>query len=196
MSSVRYQEALRVKNSLQDALTSLQALGMSTTNWREKLPGIHISETKSTILTGMDILQYKDVTFEMLANVFPKHLSPYMEFSQRLKIEAVYKPHCDANKKEIERIQKEENMSLPQDIDYLSLPVSLSKEVREILDRVRPSTLGAATRLEGVTPAAIVNLLNYVNFSGKKEKRTHRNQTDQRDEREEEQCARNAAVPQ
>lgn len=132
-------------------------------------------------------------------------------------------------------------MSLPQDIDYLSLPVSLSQEVREILDRVRPSTvslnvqsicssflvfffpsenveikrsfclpeqmnmqlilcfvlqLGAATRLEGVTPAAIVNLLNYVNFGWKKEKRTHRNQTDQRDEREEELCARNASLPQ
>uniref|UniRef100_A0A3P8STG6 Mitochondrial tRNA translation optimization 1 n=1 Tax=Amphiprion percula TaxID=161767 RepID=A0A3P8STG6_AMPPE len=196
VSSLRYQEALRVKNSLQDALASLRALGMSTTNWRKKLPGIHISETKSSILTGMDVLQYKDVTFEMLANVFPEHLSSYMEFSQRLKIEAVYKPHCDANKKEIERIQREENMSLPQDIDYLSLPVSLSQEVREILDRVRPSTLGAATRLEGITPAAIVNLLNYVNFNGKREKIMHRNQTDQRDDREEELCARNASLPQ
>lgn len=53
----------------------------------------------------------------------------------------MYKPHCDLNKKEIERIQREENMSLPHDIDYFSLPVSLSNEVREILDRVRPSTV-------------------------------------------------------
>lgn len=53
----------------------------------------------------------------------------------------MYRPHCDLQKKEIERIQKEENMSLPQDIDYFSLPVSLSQEVREILDRVRPSTV-------------------------------------------------------
>lgn len=53
----------------------------------------------------------------------------------------MYKPHCDLQKKEIERIQKEENMRLPQDIDYHSLPVSLSQEVREILDRVRPTTV-------------------------------------------------------
>lgn len=53
----------------------------------------------------------------------------------------MYRPHCDLQKKEIKRIQKEENMSLPQDIDYFSLPVSLSEEVREILDRVRPSTV-------------------------------------------------------
>lgn len=53
----------------------------------------------------------------------------------------MYKPHCDLQKKEIERIQKEENMRLPQDTDYHSLPVSLSQEVREILDRVRPTTV-------------------------------------------------------
>lgn len=57
------------------------------------------------------------------------------------QIPAVYRPHCHLQKKEIERIQKEENMTLPQDIDYFSLPVSLSQEVREILDRVRPSTV-------------------------------------------------------
>lgn len=96
----------------------------------------------------------------------------------------------------MERIQEEESLTLPPDIDYLSLPVSLSDEVREVLARARPDTvsvklitfctaflynhdlylsaftveiltrkcfqLGAATRLPGVTPAAIVHLLNYV----------------------------------
>lgn len=101
-------------------------------------------------------------------------------------------------------------MSLPQDIDYLSVPASLSQEVREILDRVRPSTvslhirsilylkeisyflkcgfvfqLGAATRLEGITPAAIVSLFNYVQFT-----------KSQKMKREEELCARNVSLPQ
>jgi len=53
----------------------------------------------------------------------------------------VYRPHCEKQKREIERIQREEGMSLSPDLDYLSLPVSLSKEVREILDRVRPTTV-------------------------------------------------------
>ncbi|KAM9837309.1 5-taurinomethyluridine-[tRNA] synthase subunit MTO1, mitochondrial [Aulostomus maculatus] len=162
VSSLRYQEAVRVRRGLQDALTALQILSMSTTKWREILPGICMSETKKGTVTGMELLGYNDVSFEMLASVFPESLSAFMEFSQRLKIEAVYRPHCLEQRKEIERIQREENMALPQDIDYLSLPVSLSQEVREILDRIRPSTLGAAIRLQGMTPAAIVNLLNYV----------------------------------
>lgn len=45
----------------------------------------------------MDVLQYNDVSFEMLASVFPEFLSPYVEFSQRLKIEGktafrIFKP--------------------------------------------------------------------------------------------------------
>ncbi|KAF3704450.1 Protein MTO1 -like protein, mitochondrial Precursor [Channa argus] len=195
VSSLRYQEAVRVRDDLQDALTALESVILSTPNWRKRLPDILISENKSMTLSGMDVLNYNNVSFEMLASVFPELLSPYMEFSQRLKIEAVYRPHCDLQKKEIERIQKEENMSLPQDIDYFSLPVSLSQEVREILDRVRPSTLGAATRLQGITPAAIVHLLNYVRHTGQKDRRMYRNQQQQQVDKEEELCARNASLP-
>lgn len=54
---------------------------------------------------------------------------------------AVYHPHCEKQRREIERMQAEESLYLPQDIDYLTLPVSLSKEVREILDSARPNTV-------------------------------------------------------
>ncbi|XP_027145414.1 5-taurinomethyluridine-[tRNA] synthase subunit MTO1, mitochondrial isoform X1 [Larimichthys crocea] len=193
VSSFRYQKAVRVRDSLQDALAALQSLALSPSIWRKKMPDIPMSETKNNVPTGMDILQYNDVSFETMASAFPECLSPYMEFSQRLKIEAVYRPHSEQQRKEIERIQREENMSLPQDIDYLSLPVSLSQEVREILDRVRPSTLGAATRLQGITPAAVVHLLNYVRHTGQKERRPHRYRTDQRED--EEPRARNTSLP-
>ncbi|XP_037553246.1 protein MTO1 homolog, mitochondrial, partial [Nematolebias whitei] len=188
VSPARHQEAVRVKNSLQELTAALQAVCLSTTRWKKVLPNIGISDSKQSLLTGMEILYYKDASFAMLASVFPECLSPYTEFAERIKIEAVYKPYCDLNRREIERIQKEENMSLSQDIDYFSLPVSLSLEVREALDRARPSTLGAATRLEGVTPAAIVALLNYVLVKEKPKKTIQRNQQNQEEEREEDLC--------
>ncbi|XP_027901032.1 5-taurinomethyluridine-[tRNA] synthase subunit MTO1, mitochondrial isoform X2 [Xiphophorus couchianus] len=196
VSAVRHHEAVRVRCSLQNAIAALQALTMSSTSWKKKLPGISMSENKNQALSGMDLLQYKDVSFEMLASVFPESLASYMEFSQRLKIEAVYKPHCDQNKSEIKRIQSEENMSLPQDIDYFTLSVSLSQEVREILDRFRPTTLGAATRLEGMTPAAIANLFKYVVLTRRQESMMSGKQADNEEERGEEPCKRNASLPQ
>lgn len=54
--------------------------------------------------------------------------------------------------------------------------------------------LGAATRLEGVTPAAIVALYKYVNFTEKQEKMMQRNQQNQRAEREQGLCARNVSL--
>lgn len=174
VSLLRYKEAVKMREHLQDGLTALEALSLSSHKWRQKLPNIHMSENKSTVMTGVEVLQYNQVSFDMLAAVFPQHFLPYKNISQRLKIESVYRPHCDEQRKEIERIQKEEHMALPQDIDYLSLPVSLSQEVREILDRIRPATLGAASRLQGITPAAIVHLLNYVRPTDQKEKRNRK----------------------
>uniref|UniRef100_A0A8C8C4H9 tRNA uridine 5-carboxymethylaminomethyl modification enzyme C-terminal subdomain domain-containing protein n=1 Tax=Oncorhynchus tshawytscha TaxID=74940 RepID=A0A8C8C4H9_ONCTS len=137
----RYKKAVSVRDGLQEALMALQSVALSSTRWREKLGNISLSENKSTTLNGLDLLQYKDVSFEMLASAFPECLSQYFEYSQRLKIEAVYRPHCEKQSREMERIRSEESLSLPSDMDYLSLPVSLSQEVREILDRVRPNTV-------------------------------------------------------
>ncbi|XP_053496271.1 protein MTO1 homolog, mitochondrial isoform X2 [Ictalurus furcatus] len=177
VSSQRYSEALRVSRCLSEALIALQSFALSSQHWREKLRHARISEAKSTLISGEEMLQHKEVSFEMLASVFPETFAQYLEFSQRIKIEAVYRPHCENQKREMERIQEEESLTLPPDIDYLSLPVSLSNEVREILDRVRPDTLGAATRLPGVTPAAIVHLLNYVSKTERKTA-SKRTQTD------------------
>lgn len=43
-----------------------------------------------SIFSGMDVLQYNEVSYEMLASCFPESLSPFLEFSQRLKIEGDY----------------------------------------------------------------------------------------------------------
>lgn len=56
--------------------------------------------------------------------------------------------------------------------------------------------LGSAARLQGITPAAVVNLLGYVVHTGQRERIRHRNQPDQKEEKEEEHSARNASLPQ
>jgi tRNA uridine 5-carboxymethylaminomethyl modification enzyme len=59
---------------------------------------------------------------------------------------------------EVERFARLESLTLPADLDYAVLP-GLSNEVRERLARLRPATLGLASRLEGVTPAAVAALI-------------------------------------
>ena len=72
-----------------------------------------------------------------------------------------YRGYIDRQLREIARAREAEEISLPDALDYRSIP-SLSSEVREKLEAVRPSTLAQAARIPGVTPAAISILAVHV----------------------------------
>jgi tRNA uridine 5-carboxymethylaminomethyl modification enzyme len=77
---------------------------------------------------------------------------------EQIDITAKYAGYIDRQNDEVERAAHYENMPLPADIDYLSI-AALSIEVRQKLHKHRPETLGQASRISGVTPAAISLLL-------------------------------------
>ncbi len=77
---------------------------------------------------------------------------------EQIDIAAKYSGYIDRQNEEVARAAHYENMALPADLDYLSIG-ALSVEVRQKLDKHRPETLGQASRISGVTPAAISLLL-------------------------------------
>jgi tRNA uridine 5-carboxymethylaminomethyl modification enzyme len=83
------------------------------------------------------------------------------EFSSQLEIEAKYAGYVARQLDEIDRQRGQEERLLPPDFDYMSL-TSLSIEVRQKLNQARPVTLGQASRVAGVTPAAISVLMVYL----------------------------------
>ena len=84
------------------------------------------------------------------------------EFSRGALEEAVqdhrYAPYLARQQAEVERLRSDEGVPIPRDIDYAVLP-GLSAEMVERLSTARPSTLGAASRLRGITPAALAAIL-------------------------------------
>ena len=83
------------------------------------------------------------------------------EFSAQVEVEAKYAGYVTRQLEEIGRQRGLEEQALPADFDYLALS-SLSIEVRQKLDRMRPATLGQASRISGVTPAAVSVLRVYL----------------------------------
>ena len=79
---------------------------------------------------------------------------------EQLEIQAKYQGYIDRQKDEVERHREQEALRLPQDFDYMQLS-GLSIEVRQRLNRHKPETLGQASRLQGITPAAISVLMVY-----------------------------------
>jgi tRNA uridine 5-carboxymethylaminomethyl modification enzyme len=77
------------------------------------------------------------------------------------EIQIKYQGYINRQTEMVERFQKIENIRLPDDMDYLQIS-GLSNEVREKLTRIRPRSLGQASRISGITPAAISLLSIYL----------------------------------
>jgi tRNA uridine 5-carboxymethylaminomethyl modification enzyme len=86
---------------------------------------------------------------------------------EQVEIQLKYSGYIDRQAREVERHDHYENLKLPENLNYLEI-VALSIEVRQKLDKQRPETLGQASRISGVTPAAISLLLVHLKKRGAK----------------------------
>jgi tRNA uridine 5-carboxymethylaminomethyl modification enzyme len=80
------------------------------------------------------------------------------QVSLQVEVQAKYSGYLKRQSEEIERQRRNEELRLPQDIDYAAVG-GLSNEARQRLREVRPATLGQAARIPGLTPAALSLLL-------------------------------------
>ncbi|HSF20927.1 MAG TPA: tRNA uridine-5-carboxymethylaminomethyl(34) synthesis enzyme MnmG, partial [Burkholderiales bacterium] len=80
------------------------------------------------------------------------------QVAEQVEIQAKYQGYIERQREEVARFEHHENLKLPEDIDYGSLR-GLSVEVRQKLAAHRPETLGQASRISGITPAAVSVLL-------------------------------------
>jgi tRNA uridine 5-carboxymethylaminomethyl modification enzyme len=85
--------------------------------------------------------------------------------AEQVEIQIKYAGYIERQAKEVERHEHYENLKLPAEMDYLSVG-ALSMEVRQKLNKHRPQTLGQASRIAGVTPAAISLLLVHLKKGG------------------------------
>ena len=81
--------------------------------------------------------------------------------AEQVEIQTKYRGYIEKQMKQVEKFRKMEQKKLPEDIDYLSLE-TVRTEAREKLDRIRPVSLGQASRIPGVSPADISALMIYL----------------------------------
>lgn len=93
------------------------------------------------------------------------------QVSGQVEIQIKYSGYIDRQSEEIERLKRYENTRLPADFNYLVLE-GMSNEVKQKLSEARPETLARASRIPGVTPAAISLLLIYLKKQGALEKKS------------------------
>lgn len=107
---------------------------------------------------GVQLLGHPGVNMAILCTVWPDLADIRADIAQQLEIEAMYAGYLSRQEADIKLFQKEEHLAIPDSLDYADIK-SLSNEVRERLEAVRPTTIGQAGRIPGVTPAAVTALV-------------------------------------
>lgn len=105
-----------------------------------------------------EILRRQDMTYEKVAAVFGGAGILDPDVVEAVQLEVKYEGYIKRQLQQIQRSQKFEHRAIPAEFDYDNVP-GFSAEVREKLKRVRPASVGQASRISGVTPAAISLLL-------------------------------------
>lgn len=108
-----------------------------------------------------DLLSYNDVSRETIIKIWPELEQVSPESYEQIEIEARYSGYIKRQLSDIEVFKKDENLKLRQDIDYSKIG-GLSREMVAKLTKIKPATIGEASRISGVTPAAITALLGYL----------------------------------
>jgi len=119
--------------------------------------GIRINQD-GTKRSGFELLAFPDVSFEDLIPLNPT-LDQTDDVSRRqIEKDALYANYIERQRKDVDALQRDENHIIPSDFDYTEL-VGLSNELKSKLGIARPENLAQASRVEGMTPAALTLVL-------------------------------------
>ena len=111
--------------------------------------------------TALDLIAMPEIGFTGASGIWPELNSLPHHAIEAIEADALYSGYLQRQDSEIAALRKEESLILPSTLDYMALP-SLSAELRQKLSRVRPATLGQASRIDGMTPAALAVVLAHV----------------------------------
>ncbi len=128
--------------------------------------GIHINHDGQR-RTAFDLLRYPNLGWADVIKVWPELEGVSAAVVEQIEIDALYAGYMDRQDADIRAFKKDEALAIPDDLNYDEIG-SLSNEVKQKLIQAQPATLGAASRIPGVTPAAIVSLLRFVKRMDKK----------------------------
>lgn len=105
-----------------------------------------------------ELLKRPELDYGMIERVAPADSAVPEAVAEQVTIQLKYAGYIDRQQKDIDRVQRHEAMSIPADLDFMSVD-GLSNEIRQKLSESRPSNLARASRIPGVTPAALSLLL-------------------------------------
>ena len=146
------------KASLEMAKKLVRDLNATPSELEEK--GLNINQDGRR-RSAFDLIKYPEVSWEQVEKIWPELADINPDIKEQIRIDALYSGYLARQQADIEALRRDEALKIPQTVDYSQIG-GLSNEVRQKLETSQPETLGAASRIPGVTPAAVIALLRHV----------------------------------
>lgn len=158
---MRYQRLVEKRQAIETEIERLKAVKITPdTDNNAKLEAMDSVAMKKTH-SLLDLLKRPEMTYEMLAIFDVERPEIEAEIIQQIEIQVKYEGYIDKQLKQIEQFKRMESKKLPENIEYGDIK-GLRLEARQKLDKIRPDSLGQASRISGVSPADINVLLVYL----------------------------------
>ena len=161
ISEERYQKFLIKKQQIEKEIERLENTTIKPT---EKVNEFLQSHNTSPLTTGAklaELLRRTELNYNDLKEIDLKRLDLPEEVTMEVEIEVKYKGYIKLQEQQVEKFKKLEKKLLPQDIDYVTIK-GLRLEARQKLNKIKPNSVGQASRISGVSPADISVLLIYL----------------------------------
>jgi len=156
-----YQRFLEKKSAIDELVSRLEAnilIPDAETNSRLEALG-KMPLKNSTKLS--QLLRRPEISLYDIRVMFPELFEYSRDVDSQVEVQIKYEGYVNRQTEIVERFKKMENVRLPDDIDYSQIS-GISREVCEKLVRIRPRSLGQASRISGITPAALTLLSFYL----------------------------------
>ncbi|MGP0040991.1 MAG: tRNA uridine-5-carboxymethylaminomethyl(34) synthesis enzyme MnmG, partial [Rhodomicrobium sp.] len=114
--------------------------------------------------SAFDLLAFPDMSITGLCRVWPDLAGIPAPAAERLQVDARYAVYMDRQEASILAFKKDEAVVIPAGLDFAAI-AGLSNEIRQKLERHRPSSLAQASRIDGITPAALMLVLAHIRKS-------------------------------
>ena len=161
ISEKRYQAFLIKKKQIEEEIERLENTIVKPT---EKVNELLKNNNSSPLTTGVkmsELLRRTEMNYEMLGEIDENRKELPKDVTEEVEIEVKYKGYIKLQQAQVEKFKKLENKLLPKEIDYSEIK-GLRLEARQKLNKIKPNSVGQASRISGVSPADISVLLIYL----------------------------------
>ena len=167
ISKERYEKFLIKKANIEKEITRLKETIVKPTKEINEFLTKYNTTPLTTGSKMAELLKRTELTYESLAEIDLNRPKLTQQEREEVEIQIKYEGYIKMEETQVEKFKKMENKKLSEDIDYKKIN-GLSLEARQKLNKIKPLSIGQASRISGVSPADINVLLIYLQMASKK----------------------------